>query len=120
MELLYASGIRAGEAQALDLADLALENEEVRVRHGKGDSERIALVGRAAIEAMRAYLNDGRPVLAAHNVGKPDPGVFLNKFGKRLSDRGIRRTFESISAGLRTPQDDAAHAAPLLRHASPR
>ena len=94
MELLYASGIRAGEAQALDLADLALENEEVRVRHGKGDRERIALVGRVAIEAMRAYLGDGRLALAAKNPGKPDPAVFLNKFGKRLSDRGIRRTFE--------------------------
>jgi len=94
MELLYASGIRAGEAHALDLADLSLENEEVRVRHGKGDRERVALLGRAAIEAMRLYLGDGRPVLAAKNSGKPDPAVFLNKFGKRLSDRGIRRTFE--------------------------
>ena len=94
MELLYASGIRAGEAQALDLADLSLENEEVRVRHGKGDRERIALMGRAAIDAMRSYLRDGRPELAAKNQGKQDTAVFLNKFGKRLSDRGIRRTFE--------------------------
>ncbi|HLJ56540.1 MAG TPA: tyrosine recombinase [Chthonomonadaceae bacterium] len=94
MELLYASGIRAGEAQSLDLADLALESEEVRIRHGKGDRERIALVGRAAIEAMRLYLRDGRPALAAKNFGRPDTAVFLNKFGRRLSDRGIRRTFE--------------------------
>ncbi len=94
MELLYASGIRAGEAQALDLADLALENEEIRVRHGKGDRERIALVGRAAIEAMRVYLREGRVELASKNSSKPDVAVFLNKFGKRLSDRGIRRTFE--------------------------
>ena len=94
MELLYASGIRAGEAQALDLADLALENEEVRVRHGKGDRERIALVGRAAIDAIRTYLREGRPELASKNPGKPDTAVFLNKFGKRLSDRGIRRTLE--------------------------
>jgi site-specific recombinase XerD len=94
MELLYASGIRAGEAHALDLRDLALEDEEIRVRHGKGDRERIALMGRAAIEAMRTYLHDGRPMLAAKNLGKQDTAVFLNKFGKRLSDRGIRRTFE--------------------------
>lgn len=94
MELLYASGIRAGEAHALDLADLALENEEIRVRHGKGDRERIALMGRTAIEAMQLYLREGRPDLAAKNPGKPDTAVFLNKFGKRLSDRGIRRTFE--------------------------
>jgi integrase/recombinase XerC len=94
MELLYASGIRAGEAQALDLQDLALDEEEIHIRHGKGDKERIALLGRAAIEALRDYLQHGRPDLAAHNVGTPDRAVFLNKFGRRLSDRGIRRTFD--------------------------
>jgi len=95
MELLYASGLRAGEAQALDLPDLQLDEEEVRVRHGKGDKERIAMLGRASIDALRDYLRHGRPVLEANNnTGKPDPAVFLNKFGKRLSDRGIRRTFD--------------------------
>src|SRR5579862_622890 len=90
MELLYASGVRAGEAHGLDLEDLELDEEELRVRHGKGDRDRLAMLGRAAVDAMRAYLRHGRPVLAAHNEGTPDPAVFLNKFGRRLSDRGIR------------------------------
>ncbi len=94
MELLYASGIRAGEAHALDLQDLDLDEEELRILHGKGNKERMAMMGRQAIEAMRAYLREGRPELAAHNEGTPDPAVFLNKFGRRLSDRGIRRTFD--------------------------
>ncbi len=94
MELLYASGMRAGEAHALDVMDLDLEEEQVHVRHGKGDKERLAMLGRAAVDAMRNYLHHGRPLLAAHNEGTPDPGVFLNKFGRRLSDRGIRRTFD--------------------------
>lgn len=94
MELLYASGIRAGEAHALDLPDLDLDESELRVRHGKGDKERIAMMGRAAVDALRDYLHHGRPELAANNEGTPDPAVFLNKFGKRLSDRGIRRTFD--------------------------
>lgn len=94
MELLYASGIRAGEAHDLDIADLDLDAEEVRIRHGKGDKERIAMMGRPAVEAMRAYLQEGRTELAERNDGKPDPAVFLNKFGRRLSDRGIRRTFD--------------------------
>jgi integrase/recombinase XerC len=94
MELLYASGIRAGEAHALDLEDLDLDEEEVRVRHGKGDKERIALLGQAAVQALRLYLHQGRPELAMHNTGTLDPAVFLNKFGKRLSDRGIRRIFD--------------------------
>src|SRR5206468_2351041 len=94
MELLYASGIRAGEAHALDVPDLSLDEEEVRIRHGKGDKERIALLGQPAIEALHTYLRYGRPELAAKHEGTPDPAVFLNKFGRRLSDRGIRRTFD--------------------------
>ena len=94
MELLYASGIRAGEAHDLDLEDLMMEQEEIRVRHGKGDRERIAYLGQTAIEAVKLYLSHGRPELASHNFGTPDRAVFLNKFGKRLSDRGIRRTFD--------------------------
>jgi integrase/recombinase XerC len=94
MELLYASGVRAGEAHALDLSDLDLEEAEVRIRHGKGDRERIAMLGRPAIQAMRSYLYHGRPELAARNEGTAEAAVFLNKFGRRLSDRGIRRTFD--------------------------
>lgn len=94
MELLYASGIRAGEAHDLDVSDLMMDQEEMRIRHGKGDRERIAYLGQAAIEAVKTYLSHGRPELASRNAGAPDRGVFLNKFGKRLSDRGIRRTFD--------------------------
>jgi integrase/recombinase XerC len=94
MELLYASGIRAGEAHALNVEDLDFEQSEVRIIRGKGDKERIAMLGEIAILALRAYLERGRPALAAHNAGRPDPAVFLNRFGKRLSDRGIRRTFD--------------------------
>lgn len=94
MELLYASGIRAGEAHALDVNDLDLDSQELRVRSGKGNKERIAMMGEPAVQALRAYLRAGRPDLAAHNTSSPDPALFLNKFGKRLSDRGIRRTFD--------------------------
>ncbi len=94
MELLYASGMRAGEAHALDVQDLDLDESEVRIRHGKGDKERVAMMGATSVQKMREYLREGRRELAARNEGKPDPAVFLNKFGRRLSDRGIRRTFD--------------------------
>ncbi|CEK18534.1 tyrosine recombinase XerC [Chthonomonas calidirosea] len=94
MELLYASGIRAGEAHSLDIDDLDLVNEQIRIRQGKGGKDRMAFLGRAAVEALQLYLADGRLRLAAANTGSPDPAVFLNRFGKRLSDRGIRRIFD--------------------------
>lgn len=114
MELLYASGIRAGEAHALDIGDLDLDEAELRVRHGKGDKERVAMMGRAAVDALRDYLRNGRPELAANNEGTPDPAVFLNKFGKRLSDRGIRRTFDkyfrAASERLKTTPHTLRHS----------
>jgi integrase/recombinase XerC len=113
MEVLYASGIRAGEAHGLDVSDLDLAQQELYVRHGKGDKERIAILGEPAVEALRHYLADGRPRLAAHSSGSPDPAVFLNKFGLRLSDRGIRRTFDKYCAAASLRLKTTPH---VLRH----
>ncbi len=122
MELLYASGIRAGEAHQLDLSDINFAAEEVFIRHGKGDKERIAFLGKAAIEAMRNYLHYGRPEFAKKNTVKVDNAYFLNKFGTRLSDRGIRRTFDKYfkiaSERLKTTPHTLRHsfATHLLEH----
>lgn len=114
MELLYASGMRAGEAHALDLQDIDLEEGIIHVRHGKGDKERMALMGSTAVQVMREYLAHGRPELAEHNQGNPDMAVFLNKFGRRLSDRGIRRTFDkyfrAASERLKTTPHTMRHS----------
>lgn len=94
LELLYASGLRAGEARMLDVDDLDLEEGLIHVRRGKGGKERIALLGGPAIAALGGYLAEGRRLLALRARGAPDTAVFLNRFGKRLSDRGIRRTLD--------------------------
>jgi len=94
LELLYASGLRAGEVVRLEVGDLDLTAEEVRVRHGKGRKERVALLGRAAVEALIDYLHRGRPALAARARRGESRALLLNKYGERLSDRGVRRTFD--------------------------
>src|SRR5262249_7487163 len=48
LELLYGTGIRIGEAVALDLADLDLDGSLARV-FGKGSKERVVPLGRAAL-----------------------------------------------------------------------
>lgn len=122
MELLYASGIRAGEAHKLDISDINFAAEEVFIRHGKGDKERIAFLGKAAIEAMRSYLHYGRPEFARKNTVKEESAFFLNRFGTRLSDRGIRRTFDRYfkiaSERLKTTPHTLRHsfATHLLEH----
>jgi integrase/recombinase XerC len=106
LELLYASGIRAGEAAHLTVQDLDLDQLEVRVRQGKGRKDRIALMGEPAAQALVAYIEHGRPVLEearphARTASLRCPAgdvLFLNRFGGPLSDRGIRRVFDKYAA----------------------
>ncbi len=63
LELLYAGGLRVSEVTALSTGDLALDAGRVHVR-GKGDKERIVPLGRAALDALETYLQEGRPHLA--------------------------------------------------------
>jgi integrase/recombinase XerD len=73
LELLYAGGLRASEVTALTTADLALDAGQVLVR-GKGDKERIVPLGRTALEALKAYLREGRPHLERiSSARKVDP-----------------------------------------------
>jgi len=94
LEVLYASGIRAGELVRIDLKDIDLEEGEIRIRHGKGGKDRMVLIGSKAKEALKRYLKDGRIRLASRCRKGESEALLLNKFGERISDRGIRRIFD--------------------------
>ena len=79
MELFYSSGLRLSELAALDVADLDLYTESVRV-FGKGRKERVCPVGFPALEANSRYR-------AAANVHSGP--LFINKGRKRISPRSI-------------------------------
>lgn len=116
LEVLYASGIRAGELVALDTDDVVAEpggDAFVRIRRGKGGRERVALIGRPAWEAVRRWRDVGRPVLAG-KAPVPDPALFLNRFGRRLSDRAVRRLFDRIAAQVPDGTKPTPHT---MRHA---
>src|SRR5882724_1101022 len=55
LELLYGSGLRVSELSGVDLGDLDLGGQMVRVL-GKGRKERVVPLGRASIRAIEAYL----------------------------------------------------------------
>jgi tyrosine recombinase XerC len=108
LELMYASGVRLAEVAALNAGQIDLEERTVIVR-GKGNKERMVLLGEPAIAAIRRYVMNGRPMLAA---GAED-ALFLNRDGGRLSGRSIQHVVRrhALKAGLET------HVWPhLLRH----
>jgi len=113
LELLYASGLRVSELTALDVGDLDLAEGLVRVL-GKRRKERVVPVGAAAREAVRRWLDEGRPVLAAGpDHTRAARALFLNYRGGRLSQRSVARRLDRavLASGL------ARHVHPhVLRH----
>jgi integrase/recombinase XerD len=103
LEAMYACGLRASEAVALELSDVDLEEGMVRAR-GKGSKERIVPIGRTAVAALGAWCERGRPVLLASVAarGEPSTRLFLNHRGRPLTRQGLYKIVQSHarSAGL--------------------
>jgi integrase/recombinase XerC len=94
LELLYAAGLRVSELVGLNLGDISLGEELVRVV-GKGRKERIVPFGRRASESLNTYLQV-RGNLARKPKSPPaktgiasGEAVFLNLRGGRLTSRSI-------------------------------
>mgnify|MGYP006287813687 CR=1 FL=1 len=85
IEILYASGLRATEVVALEKGDIDFEQGTVRCT-GKGNKERIIPLYEEALEAVRAYLEEGRPFLLRKANEKT---VFLNHIGQPLTRQGL-------------------------------
>lgn len=88
VELLYGSGLRVGEAAALDVDDLDLDTGMVTVRRGKGGKERRVPMGDAAVAAVRAWLSQRSE--AEHAA------LWLGPRGGRMSDRTLRRVVDGF------------------------
>jgi integrase/recombinase XerD len=98
LELMYACGLRASEAIALEAGDVDLEAGVLRAR-GKGNKERLVPVGSAAARALTAYLRHGRP----HLVGdRWESRLFVNQRGSGLTRQGLYKIVQrhAASAGL--------------------
>ena len=99
LELMYSAGVRVRELVDLDDADLDLQNSTIRVR-GKGRRQRLGIVGSHAARALAAWLA-ARPRTTGGSPRGSRP-LFTNKFGGRLSVRGVARLLEKhlATAGL--------------------
>lgn len=97
LEVLYATGMRVAEAAALSLGDVDWQSGrrgegELRVRHGKGDKERIVLLGRPAMSALKEYVQGARPTLMRrrkNELAAVTEAVWINSRGLRLSGHAI-------------------------------
>jgi integrase/recombinase XerC len=81
------------ELAGLDIADLDLLSDQVKVR-GKGRKERIVPVGSRAVAVLRRYLERRGEIRG----GKPGDrrAVFVNQRGGRLTGRSIQRAMHRL------------------------
>ena len=88
LELMYSSGLRLAELVGLDVADINLADALVEVT-GKGSKTRIVPLGRAAGDAMRAWL-EPRGKLARSG----ETALFVTRRGGRISSRAVQQRFD--------------------------
>jgi site-specific recombinase XerD len=105
LELLYAAGLRVSELCGLDRSGVDLDARAVTVL-GKGAKERRVPMHERCAAAMARWLEEGRPVAAGPE--SPADAVFLNRAGRRLGPRDVRRIIDR-----RSPVPTHPHA---LRH----
>lgn len=84
LELAYACGLRVSELVGLERARVDLGGRSLTVT-GKGDKQRLVPFGRAAAAALGAWLDRGRPRLAARARHEK---LFCNARGGPLSRMG--------------------------------
>lgn len=111
LELLYATGCRASEISHLELRDVQLAAGYC-ICHGKGDKQRMVPLGQRAIAAVKRYLADERPRLAAGSSRTP-PWVLLSRRGRRLRRETIWELMKKYASRVGAPDEVSPHT---MRH----
>ena len=93
IEVLYSTGTRVSELVAMNIHDIDFATSLVKVK-GKGNKERIVVLGSKCIQALENYLPKRKDILGKFN--KDTDALFLNQRGNRLTDRGVRYIFEKL------------------------
>lgn len=94
MELLYSCGLRVSELVGLNTSGVNYQ-EGLVVVMGKGRKERIIPVGSKALNALKKYR---QAVVLEHAAFETqDAPMFLNRFGRRLTDRSVRRIIDKYA-----------------------
>jgi len=118
LETLYATGLRVSELVGLKLTAVNLNDGVLRVT-GKGNKDRLVPLGEEAVQWLRRYLEDARPLLLAKNLSDQ---VFVTARGSGMTRQAfwylIKR--RARAAGISRPLSPHtlrhAFATHLLNH----
>ena len=107
IEVLYSTGMRISELVNLKHSQIHWNEEVIRVM-GKGNKERMVLIGGIAKNALQKYIDN--PTYIGKNQDSP---VFRNKFGNKLGALSIQRMINNSAKLAGIPSNVTPH---VLRH----
>lgn len=109
LEVLYATGLRVSELVELTLSDIHLQMGFLRCI-GKGNKERIVPLGSVAIETLKKYIDEARPILMKkkhHDI------LFVNHHGNPMSRQGFWKIIKKLAKQANIKKELTPHT---LRH----
>ena len=112
LELMYATGCRVSEISNLLLANVNLKDGYC-LAEGKGSKQRMVPLGERAIEAIKLYLAESRPLLAAHRELAVLPWLILSRTGQRLRREAIWELIKRFTLRAGIDSEVSPHT---LRH----
>ena len=92
VELLYSAGIRVSELTELELRNLDLTQNIIKV-FGKGSKERLVPIGKRCSETLKKYLKK-RELIALKYSSKPY--LFLNSDGTKITRQKVYKIIHSL------------------------
>lgn len=97
--VFLATGARLSEISQLKLSQVNLDSGIIKI-YGKGRKERLVALTDSALEALKKYVESGynKDVAKRGRIPKIDTDiVFLNKYGKPYTSKGIYMLFISLT-----------------------
>lgn len=127
---LFYTGLRISECCNLEMGDVALNENIVKVRAGKGNKDRIVPINTTLHEILESYVKNIRPItdskrlFATHKTGKLSP-QYVNReikiaakilnWDKKISAHSLRHSYASALIGKNV---NIVHVSKLLGHSS--
>lgn len=102
--LIYSAGLRVGEVVRLKPEDIDSERGLIHVRQGKGRKDRYSLLAVQALDGLRIYFREYRPLKWLFPGSQPD---------RHLTERSVQKIFEHACVRAEIKKEVSVHA---LRH----
>ena len=95
LETLFSCGLRVSELIALNISEIYVNDEFIKVR-GKGNKERLVPIGYDALKAIDIYINQVRVHMKLDK--KFSDTLFLNHLGKGISRVSVFKIIKTLGA----------------------